>query len=436
MSNLLISEKTKERSRILGCVSTKEMNEKEAWELLWLSERQIRRLLREYEKHGEEGLVHKLIWMPSNKNPINKNQIENIVKESRFIGFRPTLMSEKLLQLYGIKVSKETARKIMTKVWVWWPKEKKIVVYRIRRPRRACYGELVQFDWSYHKRFEDRAEECCLLVAIDDATWELVGLMFCENEWYENVAKFWMKYIKKHGVPKSIYLDAFATYKVNHPKATHEKDLVTTFERAMNMLSCQLIVAKSPQAKWRVEKCNETLQDRLVKEMRLLWISTIEKANEFVDKVFIKEFNKKFAVIPQKQENLHTKIWDDINLMWVFARKSLRSLGQDFIIQYKSRYFQIKEWEYKIYPKQRLEVRENIKGKLRILVWEKDIKFKEILHSTVKKNRINHWYQAHKTKKEWEEKRWEELKERRLTASKQRQYHYKAKKLIQQSRLS
>ena len=160
-------------------------------------------------------------------------------------------------------------------------------------------------------------------------------------------------------VPHSIYLDKFSTYKVNHPKATDTKKLRTHFDKGMRKLGSKLISAHSPEAKWRVEKCNATLQDRLVWELRLAKISTVEEANKFIKEVYISKFNKQFWVKAQKKGNMRRKLTEDEikNLKWIFSKESLRSLGRDYIIQYKNKFYQIADSkDYTVYPKKQLLV--------------------------------------------------------------------------------
>ena len=162
-----------------------------------------------------------------------------------------------------------------------------------------------QFDGSYHVWFGD--EESCLLLSVDDATGKITYAKFDINESVKAVFKFWLEYFSKNGLPLSIYLDKFSTYKINHKNAVDNKDMITQFERAMNQVGVKPITAHSPEAKGRVERMNGTLQDRLVKELKLAGITTRGKANEFL-KEYIPKFNAKFAVAPNRRKNLHKKI--------------------------------------------------------------------------------------------------------------------------------
>ena len=287
-----------------------------------------------------------------------KSEIINLIKE-RYYDFKPTFASEKLEENHWIKISRESLRKLMIKNKLWKAKKRKQAKnIHIWRARKDNYWEMQQFDWSYHKWLENRnweilfvwirwenkgkilkrwpAKELCLLLAVDDATWEITKAKFDTNEWTIAVCKFWKEYNEENWIPISIYLDKFSTYKINHPSATDNTNLMTQFQRASNQIWTQLITANSPEAKWRVERMNRTLQDRLIKEMRLVNICTTEEANEFLKK-WIPKFNEKFWVIPNNQSNLHKPLTKEVkeNLDQIYSIHEQRKINNDLTISHK-----------------------------------------------------------------------------------------------------
>ena len=435
-TTIAMSDKDLERKSILDRLMNWEITQMRAAITLNLSTRQVRRLQKKYKKYWTEWLVHKLRWHASNNKKVDDPRIIDIVNNPNFHDCKPIFVTKKINDYYGIEASKETIRSIMIEQWVWHTKSRKNVKYRSLRPRRDSYWELIQFDWSYHLRFEDRNDEWCLLLAVDDATGQIMWAEFRENESYKNVSEFRRNYVKTHGIPKEIYLDKFSTYKVNNKKATYEKDLKTHFNRAMNCLWCKLIFANSPQAKGRVERCNWTLQDWLIKEMRLLKISTPEAGNKYLRDTFIPRFNKTYWVPAANNHDLHKplKAEKKENLKRIFAKKNERSLWRDYIIQYTRRYFQIEEpqkKEYVIYPKKKLTVEETTAWELRILSWEKLVCYYELDKITVERNRAIYRHDKHRAQKKIDKARLEQRKQESNKKSKQRQNQYKAQKLIE-----
>ena len=210
---------------------------------------------------------------------------------------------------------------------------KKNKEYRAWRLRKEQYGEMEQFDGCYYDWFEDRAPGCCLVASIDDATGKITHLRFVHDEGIIPVFAFWKQYLEKQGKPISIYLDKFSTYKINTKTLADNPNVLTQFERAMKDIGIKIIHANSPQAKGRVERVNITLQDRLVKELRLANISTLEEANKFVEK-FIPQFNAKFGVVAQKKGNLHQPLTQFVkeNLDKIFSVKNTRIVNNDFLL--------------------------------------------------------------------------------------------------------
>src|SRR3989344_875769 len=239
---------------------------------LSLSVRQVKRLKAEFKNKGHEGLIHGSRGRPGSRK-IDINLEKNIVKiiNDKYHDFGPLLAHEKLQEFHQIKLGHETIRAIMIRNNIWKLKKRKRGKYFSWRERRSSYGELQQFDGSYHDWFEGRninLPETCLLASIDDATGTITQAIMGVNESVEAVFSFWMEYAQTNGMPTEIYLDKFSTYKINHVNAADNPELITQFQRAMKELGTRLISAHTPQAKGRIERLFQTLQDRLVKEMR------------------------------------------------------------------------------------------------------------------------------------------------------------------------
>lgn len=268
---LIMTEKELKIKTVMDMLLRREIKELEAGNMIWKSLRQTQRIKKRYKEDWNKWLMHKLRWKESNhKYDQNKYRegIEIIIEN--YSDYGPTLASEKLEEKHDIRISIPILRREMINHWIWKArKRKKIDKQFTTRERKENYWEMVQYDGSYHKWFEWRnyTDYQCLLVSIDDANWE-VKAKFTENEWLKETLKFWKEYIQEKWKPLSIYLDKFATYKVNYPTATDDKELKTQFWRVCETLWVKLIFANSPQAKWRVERMNQTLQDRLVKELR------------------------------------------------------------------------------------------------------------------------------------------------------------------------
>lgn len=203
---------------------------------------------------------------------------------------------------------------------------------------------MVQYDGSYEHWFENRGGEICLLASIDDADSE-VRARFDEHEGVEPTFNFWRGYIERFGKPNSIYVDKFSTYSMNHKLAKENPDTLTQFERAMKELNIGVIHAHSPQAKGRVEKLFRTLQDRLIKELRLAGISAIKEANEFLEKTFLPKFNAKFMVAARGNANLHRKLneQEGKKLDSIFSRQYTRVVANDFTVSHKKNCYQLEK---------------------------------------------------------------------------------------------
>jgi len=382
MTKKLISMTEKELSRIniIQNLIDGKINGTDASKQIGVSVRHIKRLKVKVINSGAEGLIH-----GNRRKESNRKIDSNIIKEAKkylkekYYDFGPTFASEKLDENHDIKINKETVRQIMTEMELWKPKPRKQAKNKhFWRPRKDNFGEMEQFDGSYHIWFGD--EESCLLLSVDDATGKITYAKFDINESVVAVFKFWTEYFEKNGLPISIYLDKFSTYKVNHKNAVDNKDMITQFERAMNQIGVKPITAHSPEAKGRVERMNETLQDRLVKELRLANISTIEKANDFL-KEYIPKFNAKFSVVPSRRANLHKALNNTTKarLPQIFSIQETRIVMNDYTIRFKKKFYQLNETQpTTIYKKDTVIVEKHLNGEIKINCKDKYLNYTEL----------------------------------------------------------
>ena len=318
----------------------KRMIQKEAAEVLGVSVRQVKRLVRAYRREGARGLVSKRRGKPSNNRLAGetKQRVLDLLK-SKYDGFRPTLAHEKLVELEGLKISDERVRQLMIEEGLWKAKKARKVVTHQMRERRACFGELVQIDGSEHDWFEGRAPKCTLLVFIDDATGKLVQLLFVECESFFSYAQAAEGYFTRCGKPGAFYSDKHGIFRVNLPTSGTTDDL-TQFGRAMQELDVQIICANTPQAKGRVERAIQTLQDRLPKELRLRGLSSPQAGNAYLPE-FIADFNQRFAVPPRSTHDAHRPLTTQDDLGRIFTWQETRILSKNLTLQFQKVIYQI-----------------------------------------------------------------------------------------------
>lgn len=313
-------------------------------ELLEVSDRQIRRLVKVVKEDGITGLIHKSRGRKGNrriKGSVRRKILKTI--EKKYADFGPTLASEKLLELDKLKVDHDTLRRWLLEEkddYVWQRKERP---HRKWRERRECFGEMVQMDGSHHDWLEGRGPQLVLMGYVDDATGEKFGKFFLYEGTVPAMDSF-RGYVEKYGVPLSVYLDKHSTYKITR-KATifeelHDEEGLTQFERAMKELGVKVIHAHSAPAKGRVENMFKTFQDRLVKEMRLAGIKTLEDANKFLEAFLIK-YNERFRVAAKNSANLHRKKPAKYDLVAILCKKYKPSLRKDSTVHYDKRVFLI-----------------------------------------------------------------------------------------------
>jgi hypothetical protein len=336
-----------DRVSVVQQVINKQIKQREAARLLQVSKRQMIRLVKRYRRDGAEGLISKQRGQPSNcKYSMEfKSEVMKLVM-LHYRDFGPTLAQEKLLERNKLCVSRETLRHWMMEGALWIPHRRRKAVIHQQRERRPCFGELVQIDGSPHDWFEGRADKCCLLVFIDDATSRILHLRFEPTETTAGYFHSVHSYVKKYGKPVAFYSDKHGIFRVNAKDVIGETQ--TQFGRAMEFLNIEIICANSPQAKGRVEKVNRTLQDRLVKELRLMGINNIKTANEFLPKFTI-DFNERFSVEPANATDAHRPCTlSDEALKEILCYHYNRKLSKKLELSYDNI---IKQVKYSLYLK-------------------------------------------------------------------------------------
>lgn len=299
-----MSAKERDRAHVIRQVADRRMRQGRAAELLGVGVRQIKRLVALYRNRGDRGLVSGRRGKPSNNRLAADvvGRIEAALRD-RYADFGATLAAEKLSEHEGLSVSAETVRQMQVRLGLWQPRRRRRKrVFQIRE-RRARLGELIQVDGSHHDWFEGRGPRCALLVFIDDATSRLTGLRFVSAETTRGYLELLRSHILAHGVPLALYSDRHGIFRVN-AKEAESGDGLTEFGRVVGRLGIEQICATTPQAKGRVERANQTLQDRLVKEMRLAGISDMAAAQAFLPG-FMVRYNAQFAVAPRAGEDAH-----------------------------------------------------------------------------------------------------------------------------------
>lgn len=379
---ITMSVREVERVRIIGDLTEKLFKEKEAALALSLSVRQVRRLKSDFIREGPAGLVHKLRGERSNRRITDKERekIKNLI-EKKYPDLGPKFTWEKLSENENVSFSKETVRRIMMENNLWSSKKKK-AHHREWRERKECLGEMIQTDGSDHDWFEGRNKKikrCTLLAHIDDATGRLMQAVFARNESLSEVFKVTKKYLLTFGKPLAIYLDRDSIYKKNQ-KSMLDKESLTQFERAMEELRVKMIHAYSPQAKGRVERLFGTLQDRLIKEMRLRNINSIEEANQFLEDFFIDDFNRRFAVEPRSRANLHRKIdrrKEDLDR--ILSKQEQRYIANDFTIQFEKKLFQLEKVQPTLVLRNdKVVVEERMDAEIKVRLRNKYLNFHQI----------------------------------------------------------
>lgn len=328
------------RSEILKMTDERQITQKEGARRIGISERHFRRLIAQYREGGTEAIISKRRGKPSNNRMAIEKREKVLEKlKTEYQGFGPTLASEKLAERDDLKVSKETVRQIMIEAGLHRPKSRKKVRTHPMREWRKRRGELVQIDGSYHAWLEDRAEKACLLLFVDDTTREILAAEFVAHESYLTYTALCKRHFQDCGLPAAFYTDRFSVFRDNHSNVT-TTDAQTQFERAMAELGIELICAYSSQAKGRVERANQTLQDRLVKELRLAGINDYQAANNLLAQ-YLPLYNQRFAVQPIASVDCHEPLQPDNDLDLIFTKRFSRTLSKGMQFQFQRTVYQI-----------------------------------------------------------------------------------------------
>lgn len=334
-----MSQRELSRLEVIQRVKRKTLRQRQAAELLSLSVRQVKRLCKAYQAGGPEALISQQRGRASNNRlPEKTTKKARQLLQTRYPDFGPTLAQEKLA-IEGVSLSVETVRQLLMAEGLWQPRRARRPVIHQLRERRARLGELVQIDGSPHDWFEGRAPKCTLLVFVDDATSRLMHLQFVEAETTFSYFAAVRSYITAFGKPLAFYSDKFSVFRVNMPNALSGTGL-TQFGRAMKELEIELICAHSPQAKGRVERANQTLQDRLTKELRLRGLCSIAAANAYLPE-FIDAYNARFAVTPRSAESAHRQLQKGEDLDRVLTLCERRTLSKNLTLSYSNVIYQI-----------------------------------------------------------------------------------------------
>ena len=373
---LTMSNQEITRLEAMQRIKDKRLTQKEAARMLNLSVRQIKRLYRAYKGKGAKGLISARRGELSNHRMDGQVQQQalDLLKE-KYEGFGPTLAHEKLTEVHGVEMSRESVRKLMIVEGMWKPKRAKQPTVHQMRERRACLGDLVQIDGSDHAWFEDRGPKCTLLVYIDDATGQLLELWFVPDETFFAYCEASRHYFERYGKPVAFYSDKHGIFRVNQPRPLGLSSGLTQFGRAMQELDIQIICANSPQAKGRIERANQTLQDRLVKELRLRGISDMQAGNAYLPE-FQEDFNRRFAVAPRSTHDAHRPLLKIKNLDVILTHQETRTLSKNLTVQSNKVVYQIQSDrpDYTLRNAQ-VTVCENAKGDVTILYNNKPLSY-------------------------------------------------------------
>lgn len=356
------------RVHVIRQVLAKQLTQQQASEALGVTTRQIRRLSHRLQAEGDSGLAHRSRGQPSNRRKPAAFQQQVLQLYTRhYSDFGPTLAVEQLATHHGLTLSDETLRR--------WLHAQGIAHFRRRprphrtwRARRAHRGELVQLDGSHHDWFEGRGPQCVLMAYIDDAS-SRVYARFYDYEGTMPALDSFQRYVKRYGIPLAVYADKHTTYR-SPAEPTVDEQLagvapMSQFGRALAELGVELIPAHSPQAKGRIERLFHTLQDRLVKEMRVAGIATLAEANRFLP-AWLAQHNRRFAVVPAQATDLHRPLSAGTEVGAVLALKTRRVLRRDGTVRHGGHLYQVQSRVRATH----IVVEERVDGTLRL--WHQD----------------------------------------------------------------
>jgi len=382
METISMSRKERARLEVFSRVREGNWTVRQAAGALGVSYRQAKRIWARYQQEGDGGLVHRLRGRKSNRQPAGKLKRRALrLYQEKYADYGPTLASECLLEEDGLQVVPETLRRWLKAAELWKPARIR-KVHRRRRARKEHYGELVQMDGSHHDWFEGRRGWAVLMVVIDDAT-GVIDARFFEEETLSAAFEMLGRYARRNGLPSALYVDRSSIYRSDREPTGEEilagKQPQTQFGRAMEELGVRLILARSPQAKGRVERCNGTLQDRLVKALRRAKISDLKTANAFLEREFLKAFNARFSKEPQRPEDLHQRLSRRLDLNLILSVREDRVVQNDWTVRWQNRFLQLSRRVIGVVqPKGRVSVHEQLDGRLRLFAGKLELEWSSI----------------------------------------------------------
>jgi transposase len=369
--DLLMSSTESKRLHIIEQIQQKKITQIEGAKTLGMSERQLRRLIRSYEQNGLQALISKKRGCASNRSYPNehKQKILGIV-QARYSDFGPTLATENLAERDGIQLGKETLRRWLIEAKLHKPKRKPEHSIHLPRERRSYIGALVQIDGSLHDWFEGRSGKCTLITFIDDATSTIQYMQFFQAETTVAYLSSLVVYLKRLGIPMSLYSDKHGIFKVNNENAQTEK--LTQFGRVCEEIGIELIHAETPQAKGRVERAFKTLQDRLPKWLRLEGIDTYEEANKVLE-TFREKYNQKFAKVAKDETDIHQPIELPLD-KFTFAIRDERVVNRNGLINYENKVYLVDSGSRHRLMNKRIYIYTALDGELAFVYDEKEFK--------------------------------------------------------------
>jgi hypothetical protein len=352
---IALNQRERDRLRVLHEVKEKHLTQVEAGRRLKVTDRHVRRLLLGLQERGDGALIHGLRGQPSNRKLAAAYEQKILARvRQRYADFGPTLAAEHLAQ-EGLSVSRETLRKWMAKAALWRPRRQRVKTVHVWRERRASFGELVMQDSSPFRWFEERGPACQLIALIDDAT-SRVWARFVEHDTTEENMRTLGGWLQRYGRPLAHYTDKNSIFRMAGPAVIREQlrgeEARSQFGRALKELGIEWIAAQSPQAKGRIERLFETLQDRLVKEMRLAGIATMEEGNHFLETRFLPEWEERFTVLPRNPRNAHRRLGRDHRLEEILSVRVARKVADDHTVS----------WDGQRWGVPREEVRAGLRG--------------------------------------------------------------------------
>lgn len=387
METISMSVHERRRLEVFSRVRSGEMGLLEASEVLGLSYRQTKRVWRRYQQEGDLGLVHRGRGRPSNRqSQAGLKERALTLYQEQYADYGPTLAAECLGQEESLGVPVSTLRRWLVSAGLW-ERRRKRRTHRRRRERRSHLGELLQMDGSHHDWFEGRRQVtnvrqayagwAVLMVLIDDATSQVFA-RFYENESWESAADVFLRYVSRHGTPRGLYVDQHGIYRADREPTKAEifagKEPETQFGRAMRELGVELILARSPQAKGRVERMNGTLQDRLVKALRRAKIKDLVAANQFLEEKFLPELNARFSASAKKGGNWHRALATGTDLARILSVQESRVVQNDWTVRWRNQVLQLPaesaEW---LQPRQQVTICEQLDGRVRVFAGDREV---------------------------------------------------------------